>query len=511
MKYPKIISVFLLTTVLFYGCSHTDVPESASLLSPKASIYPDYTDITIPPNIAPLNFRIDEDGDRFVIDFIGENNYTFSLSTTKNVIIPIKKWRKLLSENIGKSYQIRISRKHQGQWEKFPVIVNTISSDSIDPYLIYRLVHPGYETAGYLRMQQRHLESFEQSDIVNNSVANESCMNCHLTNGGNPDEFVVHFRFRNSGTIVYKDGKFRRINTYTQEFNNPGIHPAWHPSGRFIAFSTNTAELYFHANIFKRSESYDSKGNICILDLENNTILACPKLKTPDPIQETFPCWSPDGKYLYYCRFNPPPGFYTISMDSKLADAKYDLLRIPFDEKNITFGDIETVIDAKKINQTTTLPRISPNGKYLMFCIAESGTFTVWKKDSDLYLLDLQTMDMKPLTDANSTDSDSYHSWSSNSKWFVVSSKRRNGFVALPYFSYLDSAGNATKAFLLPQKDPDFYETWIRSFNIPELAKGKTKTNIYDFEKAVKGPAINARFDWTNDTSIKQQSLLLKN
>jgi hypothetical protein len=498
----RILSFVLLAATLFWSCSRPN--SQASLTDRNATIYPDYTDVVVPPNIAPLNFRIDDEGSRFVVDFIGENGYAFSLSTSKNAIIPIKKWRKLLSENVGKSYRIQIYRKQNGSWEKFPAITNTVSVDPIDPYLIYRLIHPGYETAGYLRMQQRHLESFDCFEIINNSVAEESCMNCHIPNWGNPDQFVIHFRFRNSGTIVYKDGVYRRFNTVTPEFINPGIHPAWHPSGRFIAFSTNTSELYFHSNVFKRSESYDSKGNIAILDLETNTLLACPKLFTPDPIQETFPCWSPDGKYLYFCRFEPLPGFDTLKdIDEKLTQIKYDLLRIPFDEKTISFGEIEMVVDAQKMNKSTTLPRLSPDGRYLMFCGADQGTFTVWKKESDLYLLDLQTSEIKPLTAANSDDSDSYHSWSSNSKWFVVSSKRRNGFVALPYFSHIDSNGNASKAFLLPQKNPNFYETWIKSFNIPELTKGKTQTNIYDFGKAVKGPIINVNFGWTGDTIVK--------
>lgn len=499
----KHLTFILLYLFLGWGCAHPDLSQSP-VLSEEAVIYPDYTGITVPPNIAPLNFRIESKGDRFRVDFIGENGYAFSVKTSKNVGIPIREWKKLLSENIGKSYQIQIYRKFQEQWEKFPLITNSVSNDSIDPYLTYRLVHPGYETAGYLSVQQRCLESFEQTDLVNNSVADESCMNCHLTNGGNPDEFMIHFRFRNSGTVIYKNGEYRRINTATPELLNPGIHPAWHPSGRFIAYSTNSSELYFHSGAFKRSESYDSKGNIVLLDLETNTMLAPPKLTTPDPIQETFPCWSPDGKYLYFCRFSPPDGFDTIlDTDRKLNLIKYDILRIHFDEKNIAFGEIETVVDAKKINQTTTLPRISPNGRFLMFCTGDRTTFTVWKKEAELQLLDLQTFEINPLTAANSPYSESYHSWSSNSKWFVVSSKRRNGFVALPYFSHLDEKGNSTKAFLLPQKDPDFYETWIRSFNIPELVKGKSKSNIYDLEKALKGDVIKAKFGRTNDTLIQ--------
>ncbi len=502
-------SLSIIALVVFF-CSSCTRPSTSELSllpvsSQEVAIYPDYTHIVVPPNIAPLNFRIDSDGERFVVDFIGENGYSFSLSTSKEVIIPIKKWKKLLNENIGKSYQIQVYRRTGKQWEKFPAIVNTVSYDSIDPYLTYRLLHPGYETASYLTIEERHLETFDRTAIINNSLADGSCMNCHLTNWGDPNQFVIHFRFANSGTIVYRNGEYRRINTATPTFlNQPGIHPAWHPSGRFIAFSTNTAELYFHSDVFKRSESYDSKGNIAILDLETNTMLASPKLLTADPVQETFPCWSPDGKYLYFCRFDPGNTLFdTLAQGpgANLPYIKYDLLRISFDMETLSFGDIDTIVDSKRIDKTVALPRVSPDGRYLMLCIADRGTFTVWKREADLYLIDLQTREMKSLVDANSDESESYHSWSSNSRWFVVSSKRRNGFVALPYFSHIDSAGNASKAFLLPQKNPNFYESWIRSFNIPELAKDKSPTDIYEFEKAVKGSVIKAKFDYTNDKS----------
>jgi hypothetical protein len=497
----KFLVLIFCSAILCRSCAPPDVSD-ASLLEQNVVIFPDYTDIMVPPNIAPLNFRIDSEGDLFLVNFIGETGYSISVSTTKNVIIPIRKWQKLLSENIGKSYQIQIFRKLNSNWQKFPTITNFVSTDSIDPYLTYRFVPPAYDGYSDLNIRQRHLESFDCSDIINNSLTDGSCMNCHITNGGNPDEFVVHFRAVNPGTIIYKNGQFLRLNTATREFSHPGVYPSWHPSGRFIALATLRPTLYFHADFLKRAKVYDVDGNIALLDLETYTLLASPKLKTPDPMQETFPCWSPDGKWLYFCRSRASEGFDTIRNIEKYLNLRFDLLRIPFDEKNIAFGEIEMVVNVQEMDKSTSLPKISPDGRYLMFCITDFGTNPVWRSDSDLYLLDLQTFEWKPLTAVNSNDSESYHSWSSNSKWFVVSSKRRDGLVSLPYFSHLDSNGNASKPFLLPQKNPDFYDTWIKSFNVPELVKGKTTTNISDFEKAVKDTLINVRFGWTKDITL---------
>jgi hypothetical protein len=495
--------------MLSFSCSGPDrsqLHEQPSL-SQKVVIFPDYTDIVVPPNIAPMNFSIVSEGSRFVVDFIGENGYLFSISTSKNVDIPIKKWQKLLNENTGKTFQIQIYRKHEDAWEKFPPIHNIILTDSIDPWLTYRLVHAMNDDVGRLSIQQRHLESFDCFDLADNKSEEFSCFNCHTPNRGNPDEFLVHFRYDYSGTVVYKNGEFRRLNTITPEFfGNPGSYPAWHPAGRFIAFSTGFAAIFRHADVGRNPvETYNVNGNIALLDLETNTMLASPKLKTDSTIQKTFANWSPDGKWLYFCQAIVPEGFDTILGKEKHLGLQYDLLRIPFDEKTITFGNIETIIDAKKINKSVSWPKVSPDGKYLLMNLSEQGTFSVWKRDADLYLMDLKTLEFKPLTIVNSKDSESYHSWSSNSRWFVVASKRNDGFNSLPYFSHIDKSGNASKPFLLPQKDPEFYKSWIKSFNVVEFAKGKVNVGISDIEKAAMDPIINVDFGWTNDANFNKK------
>jgi Tol biopolymer transport system component len=365
------------------------------------------------------------------------------------------------------------------------------------------LVPPRYDSYSNLNIYERHLESFRTSVIISNSLTDGSCLNCHTTNRGNPDEFVMHFRATNPGTIIYKDGEFRRLNTRTSEFGHPAVYPAWHPSGRFIAFATLMPSLFFHTDITQRSLVFDFNANIALLDLSTNTMLASPKLLTSDPVQETYPYWSPDGKFLYFCRSIPPEGLESITDIEQLLNLQFNLVRIPFDEHALTFGEIETVVDAVSIDKSVSSPKISPDGRFLIFCMTARGTNAVWRQDSDLYLLDLQTLEWQPLTAVNSSDSESHHSWSSNSRWIVFSSKRRDGLLSLPYFSHIDSDGHASKPFLLPQKNPNFYETIIRSFNVPELVRGRTKTNIYDFQKAVKGPLIDVDFGWTNDENEK--------
>ena len=93
----------------------------------------------------------------------------------------------------------------------------------------------------------------------------------------------------------------------------------------------------------------------------------------------------------------------------------------------------------------------------------------------------------------NSNETDSYHSWSSNSKWLVFSSKRMDGRSTRPFIAYINSWDQMGKPFVLPQDDPAYYDNLVLSYNIPEFIKGKIKMKPRDFEAATKYTTIQAK------------------
>ena len=106
---------------------------------------------------------------------------------------------------------------------------------------------------------------------------------------------------------------------------------------------------------------------------------------------------------------------------------------------------------------------------------------------------DLRTDSIYPLTATNSPDVDSYHSWSSNGRWIVFSSRRDDGSFTRPYIAYFDTQGRGHKAFLLPQADPEQNITLLKSYNVPELTRtavtvepDKLKEVIYDDTRTEK-------------------------
>ena len=128
-------------------------------------------------------------------------------------------------------------------------------------------------------------------------------------------------------------------------------------------------------------------------------------------------------------------------------------------------------MDCAAIGKSATLPRISPDGRYILFSLGDFGQFHIWHTTSDLYVKDLKTGEVRKLSQASSDGSDSYHAWSSNGRWLVVASRRGDNNYSRAYIAYFDRNGKDHKAFLLPQEDPEQNTLLLKSYNVPELTR----------------------------------------
>ena len=203
---------------------------------------------------------------------------------------------------------------------------------------------------------------------------------------------------------------------------------------------------------------------------------------------ETFPYWAPDGKSLYFASadYIPKLDFLPQDLAINYANIKYDLYKISFNTQTLEFEEVDTVFKASAIGKSATFPRLSPNGKYLMFTMADFGNFHIWHKTSDLYLKDMETGETRSIEEINSNETESYHSWSSNGSWVIFSSRRQDGVYTRFYISYFDGKGYFHKPFVLPQKDPKFYHQFFKSFNIPEFLIKSVDFSPHDLAKDIK-------------------------
>jgi len=482
----RISIMFVLAAILI--CSCTTPGGNPKEVDTLPLIFPDYCDVVIPSNIAPLNFRLIEESEKIEASIEGINE-KIRIKGKSKIIIPLRKWRKLLIDNSGGSLSVKLFARFDGEWKKYKPFSIHIKGDPVDPWIVYRLIAPGYETWSEMGIYQRDLTAFDQKPIIDNRVLPGSCMNCHSFRANDPANMMFHLRGNIGGTILVQDGKTVKLNTKTKETISNCVYPYWHPSQDFIAFSVNNIQQVFHSVKEKRIEVFDSKSDVVVYDIVNNKLITS-RLVSSDESFETFPAFSPDGKRLFFC--SAKKGIQPDEYDR----IKYSLCSIEFDASSGTFGGkIDTLVSSFRTGKSVSFPRISPDGKNLVFTLSDYGNFSIWHREADLCQLDPVSGNFCAIDAINSSETESYHSWSSNSRWLIFSSRRIDGLYTRPYITYAGENGSFGKPFLVPQKDPDFYEESLRSFNVPEFVTGKVRANGRSMLKAIGSPPKDINFD----------------
>lgn len=467
----RYLSCILILSVVFCSACSRALPHAVQT-DEKIELFPDYRGVTIPCNIAPLNFKLKTPAKAILLLTHGDVQVRID-SEQGFFQIPQKKWKQLLVASTGKTVEVELYVCQKDQWLRYKPFQIFVAKEKIDPYLVYRRIAPGYRMWNEMGIYQRNLEDFTETAFLTNKQTNNNCMNCHSFCMQSPDRMLFHQRMTHAGTYILTDGKVEKLGTKVGEKISALVYPYWHSSGRFVAFSTNDTKQDFHLWDENRIEVFDSKSDVVVYDVEKQEVFTSQVLSSEDNL-ETFPTFSPDGKSLYYC--SAP----TKQMPESYKEIKYNLLRISFDEKTRALGTkVDTIYAAEREGRSVKFPRISPDGRYLMYTLSDYGNFSIWHKNADLCLIDLETLQTDYLEKVNSGDVESYHSWSSNSRWIVFSSRRGDGLYTRPYLVYMNEQGKMGQPFLLPQEDTDYYDFSLFSFNIPELVKGKVEVDTY--------------------------------
>ena len=456
-------------TIAIIGCSGGEYTAKDGSGGPLV-IYPDYKEVTIPANIAPLNFHYAMKGfESAETTFIlGEKSVTVK---GQEVEWSLKKWKSFISGAEGQTITVKAEAKIGGQqitdaWNVY------VSEDSIDGYLTYRLIEPSYQMYNEISIEERCIEDFSNTTICDYKHTDNSCMNCHTHAQARGDLSFYYIRGAQGGMIFHRDGKIRKLTLNVPGMISGSVYGEIHPEGRFGVFSTNVILPGMHTVPMNRMECFDTGSDLTVADFDNNRMINLPHVARADRL-ETFPCFSPDGKSVYCCVAD------TTGVPKDLKNVKYSVLRFDFDSSNGHLGEkADTVWNAFSYNGSACYPKVSHDGKWLLFTVADYGTFHLYHTESTLCLINLQTGDVKLLDGIKSNKSDTYHSWSSNSKWFVFASKRGDGQYGKPYFCHVDENGNVSKPFVLPQKNSRFYEYNLKSFNIPDLGNSSTGLNV---------------------------------
>ena len=495
MKRTKGYKIIALSGLLLLcpGCSE-DLPADAEIA--EVALFPDYEEVTVPANIAPLNFKLPDEQMRGItrLKTIHKDIRIPSRSGVFN--IPMDEWKEAAEDAKGDKIDVSVYFKDYSNAWKLKRFHIFVSKDSMDNYLTYRRIFPGYRMWGEMGIYQRTVDNFVENPVINNRRTGNSCVNCHSFCRQDGSKMLFHQRSNYGGTYLVDGSDVDKISVTDQGKAFGLAYPYWHPSGKYIAFSHNDTRQDFHYSDRNRIEVYDKSSDLVIYHVEEHRAFTVPLLSSPASY-ETFPAFTPDGKSLIFCSAD------SVNMPDEYRKVRYHLLRIAFDPEKGTFGQqVDTLYNARKEGRSISFPRVSPDGKRLLYAVSDYGNFSIWHRDADLRMLDLRTGETDSLSVVNSDDVESYHSWSSNGRWFVFASRRLDGQFTRPFIAHVDEEGKCSKPFLLPQYSPDYYEQSLFSFNIPEFSRTAIRISEAEVvEQAKEKPAREIRLERQDNPS----------
>ncbi len=464
----KRLAYILMSILMLGSCYRFDPAEARYTDGP---VWPDYMDVTVPVGIAPLNFCYTaEDGPVPVTTFShGETSISIK---GREVVWKDKEWKKLLEAAKGGDITVR-SSVLPDEWTIH------VSEDEIDYGINYRLIAPGYEVYSKMGIYERELSGYKERALIENTQF-DGCVNCHSYNRGNPADYSLHIRGAHGATLLNIGGEMAAYNTKTDSTLGFCVYPYWHPEGEYIAYSSNNTRQGFHVLADKLIEVFDLDSDLQVYDIRNNCLITAASVKEKD-VWETFPAFSADGKTLYFCAATPRP------IPAETDQIRYNLCSVDFDPATGTIGSrIDTLVFAEGMGKSVSFPKPSYDGRFLVYTLSDYGNFSIWHHEADLWIMDLATGESRPMSLANSGDTESYHSWSSNSRWMVFSSRRDDGLYTRLFFTHIDENGQETKPFMLPQKHPLHYYNYLnRSYNVPEFVTGPVDLDRVEAEKLI--------------------------
>ena len=166
MKQLTLLVSAMLIALLF-ACSPT-VPKNAEEVARMPRVYPDNTAAVLPPNIAPLNFRVLDECDEVVVRIHSNKTKEEIVVSGPDLDINVDDWHSLLDKAKGGNLLTDVYIKKGDKWQHLSTIVNPVAMEPCDEFLTYRLIEPSYVDYEGMTINQRNITNFDERIIYSN-------------------------------------------------------------------------------------------------------------------------------------------------------------------------------------------------------------------------------------------------------------------------------------------------------------------------------------------------------
>jgi Flp pilus assembly protein TadD len=273
------------------------------------------------------------------------------------------------------------------------------------------------------------------------------------------------------------------------------------PDGRYVISTVKDRAVFVATpDIWYSQLFFPIKGILVVYDTQTGSFKPLPGADDPEYVQSN-PTWSPDGKWVVFARTKAYRKDSIANATSVLLSEKdvpefvedkepfkFDLYRVPFNDGR--GGKAEPIEGASHNGKSNYFAKFSPDGKWIVFCKAEN--YMLLMPDSELFIIPAEGGEARRLR-ANTPRMNSWHSWSSNGRWLVFSSKANTAYTQL-FLTHIDEDGQSTPPVVLER-----FTGADRAANIPEFvplpaeAIAKIKEQFLDAYSFLRAGMANER------------------
>jgi Flp pilus assembly protein TadD len=284
--------------------------------------------------------------------------------------------------------------------------------------------------------------------------------------------------------MVIESGEIISWNSFPEKLENHktiGFLSRVHPDGQYVVSTVN--ESLYVANFldYKFSQVfYPTRGILAYYNRATTEMKSLPGADDPNFVH-TDPVWTPDGKTIVFVRARAkdpyPEGrpLASYAGDPNELPIQYDLYRMPFNDG--LGGTPEPITGASSNGMSNTFPKVSPDGKWIVFTQCKNGQ--LMRPDGQLWIVPLAGGEARRMR-CNTSLMNSWHTFSPNGRWMAFSSKSNTPYTQM-FLTHIDKDGNDSPAILLENSTAA-----NRAVNLPEFV------NIdYDEFTEITVPAVD--------------------